>query len=168
MAKKGKALGKDPLFWVRDTRKKEPGTSELPSLDDTPTADLKKPPAVKPPPPPKPSTPGPKPSVTASAKPPASVPSVQSSTASLASSLAGSGGPAPGGSGSSGAAPAVRVQEIHEPRGMFLLIVLVNMFLLLVLGIIGYCHLSSRIGALEKRLEQVAPIEQPAGRTRSE
>ncbi len=48
IGKKGKVLGRDPLFWVRDTRKQAPETSERPVEDERPTEHLATAPAAKP------------------------------------------------------------------------------------------------------------------------
>jgi len=139
MAKKGKALGKDPLFWVRDTRQEGPETSEQPPSEDTPTAH------VEPPPPLEPSDP---------VAPPAEA-------ADLVAAVAAPEAPAPAQAPALPAGPTplglFPRQEIREPRGAFLVLVLLNMLLLLGLGLIGFLYLGSRIDSLERRVDTVAP-----------
>ena len=140
MAKKGKALGRDPLFWVRDTRKEQPGTSEEPPPEDTPTAGLESGPRPATTPRPAQGTP---PSAPHAETPAPAPPAIQPASVWTTPTSLPPGAAAP--------------PEIREPRAAFLVLVLMNILLLLALGVIGYLHLSRRLAHLEQRVERLAP-----------
>jgi len=168
MSKKGKVLGRDPLFWVRDTRKEKPETSEQGPPEDTPTASAE--PGAEPAPGgAAPAVEAPMPSQAPAAEPSAlqepSGPAAAPSSAAVPP-LRAAAPPAvtPVSSGYARPALPVSTPEFREPRGMFLAVVLINMLLLLMLGLFGYLNLSSRIRRLEeKAAEQKPPAAAPSG-----
>jgi len=174
MAKKGKALGRDPLFWVRNTRKEQPTTSEKGPPDDTPTVSLPGQETEKPAKSEKPKVP----------EAPLASPQRPDGGGAATSGTQSSRGPAPTGAVGAGpmATPAVppppavqrtahdfpsrtglplSSREISEPRGMFLAVVLAIMLVLLIIGCVAYLQLSGRMGSLENRIQK---LENPSGR----
>ena len=148
MAKKAKALGKDPLFWVRDTQKEKPDTSEQPPPDDAPTAHVEPDPTRE-------LLAAQDAAAEADAGPASVAPSAPGRPAGPRQSPPPQ--PVPGTPYALGAFP---LQEIREPRWTFLVLVLLNMLLLLALGLIGYFSLSGRVERLEQRVGHATPSEE--------